>query len=174
MRLHQLKVEFNPEHDRLLLQVSTDDGKEALLWLTRRCLRLLWPALLKTVQADPSIALQPDADARSALLGMRHEQAVQHANFSRPYEDRPRERPLGPDPLLVARIRTTRNPAGQCVLSLLPAKGQGVNLTLDDNLLHSLCRLLQTAVSRADWDVRLDLPQPLSAPADAEGARTLN
>ena len=41
MRLHQLKLDFNPEQDRLLLRVSTDNQLEVRLWLTRRALRLL-------------------------------------------------------------------------------------------------------------------------------------
>ena len=46
MRLHQLKLDFIPEQDRLLLRVSTDTRLEVRLWLTRRILRLLWPLLV--------------------------------------------------------------------------------------------------------------------------------
>ena len=48
MKLHQIKIEFVPEHDRLLLAISTaqgaegeGQGQEMLLWLTRRCVKLL-------------------------------------------------------------------------------------------------------------------------------------
>ena len=56
MRLHQLKLDFIPEHDRLLLRVSTDNQLEVRLWLTRRALRLMWPLLVQMVRAAPEIA----------------------------------------------------------------------------------------------------------------------
>ena len=174
MRLHQLKLEFIAEHDRLLLHVLTDDGAEILLWLTRRCVRLLWGELVKMLQASPSVQLQgATPEARNALVGMQHEKALQAADFSKPYEQ-PRQRPLGADPILVGRIQTGRDGNGNNVLTLLPLKGQGVNIALDEKLLHSFCKLMQNVVSRAEWDMVLELPQsPLTMPV-TEGARTLN
>jgi len=174
MNLRQLKLEFNAEHDRLLLRVSSEDGKEVLLWLTRRCVKLLWPTLVNAAQASPEIVLQADPEAKKALLGFQHENAVNRANFSRPYEDAPRERPLGAEPTLVARIQTRRDSHGRCVLSLLPVEGRGIHFTLDDTLLHSFCRLLQTSVAKANWDIALELPQALMPAAPAERVRTLN
>ncbi|MGC2518597.1 MAG: hypothetical protein WA373_05775 [Burkholderiales bacterium] len=174
MKLHQIKLEFSAEHDRLLLRVSSEDGKELLLWLTRRCVKLLWPALVDAAQASPEIALQADPEAKKALLGFQHEKAVNRANFSRPYEDAPRERPPGVDPILVARIQARRDQQGRCVLSLPPVEGPRIHFTLDDTLLHSFCRLLQTSVAKASWDIALALPQSLTPVAPAGGVRTLN
>jgi len=47
MRLHQLKVEYEPEQDRLLMLVATNEGMELRLTLTRRFVKLLWPLLVK-------------------------------------------------------------------------------------------------------------------------------
>ncbi len=175
MKLHQLKLEFNAEQDRLLLRVSTDDGKEVLLWLTRRCVKLLWPAMMNLAQASPEFAMVGDPEARKALLGFQHEKAVQQSDFSKPYEEAPRERPLGLEPILVGRVQMRRDDSGKPVLSMLPLAGnQGIHLTLDEKLLHSLCRLIQQAVGKADWDVELALPNPLSAGVAEEGTRTLN
>ena len=174
MRLHQLKLEFNPEQDRLVLHVLTDDGAEILLWLTRRCVKLLWMALVKMLQASPSVQVQgATAEARDALVGMQHEKALQGANFSKPYEQA-RDRPLGAEPILVGKIQTGRDPNGNNVLTLLPMNGQGVNIALDETLLHSFCKLLQNAVVRAEWDMKLELPQSSRASVPVEGARTLN
>lgn len=174
MRLHQLKLEFNPEQDRLVLHVLTDDGAEILLWLTRRCVKLLWVALVKMLQASPNVQLQgATPEARNALVGMQHEKALQGANFSKPYEVA-RERPLGAEPILVGKIQTSRDPNGNNVLTLLPMNGQGVNIALDETLLHSFCKLLQNAVTRAEWDLKLELPQSPLAAVPLEGARTLN
>ena len=176
MRLHQLKLEFNPEHDRLILHVLTDDGAEILLWLTRRCVKLLWTALLRMLQSSPSVQLQGTSpEARDALMGMKHEQALKEANFAKPYEEA-KQRPLSSEPILVGKIQTSYDANRTNVLTLLPLNGQGVNLALDENLLHSLCKILQNAVSRADWDLRLELPRSamVAATSDGSAPRTLN
>jgi hypothetical protein len=169
MRLHQLKLDYIPEQDRLLLRVSTDDQLEVRLWLTRRALRLLWPLLVQMVRASPEVALQSNPEARDALVGMQHERALSQANFAEPFEEAPREMPLGAEPILVTRIRTDKGDGGNQVLALLPQQGQGIRLTLDNTLLHSLCKLLQTAVAKSDWDMALELPALRTLP-DGDGA----
>jgi hypothetical protein len=176
MRLHQLKLDFVPEHDRLLLRVSTDNQQEVRLWLTRRALRLMWPLLVQMVRASPEIALQSNPQARDALLGMQREQALRRANFAQAFDDVPRAMPLGAEPVLVARIQSNRDPSGNQVLGLLPQQGQGVHLTLDNTLLHSFCKLVQNAVAKSDWDLVLDLPalQTPLAMGDAAAPKILN
>ena len=176
MRLHQLKLDFIPEHDRLLLRVSTDNQLEVRLWLTRRALRLLWPLLVKMVRSSPEIARQSNPQARNALVGMQHEQALSRADFAKPFEEGPREMPLGAEPILVVNIRASKDGEGNQVLGLLPQQGQGIHLTLDDTLLHSFCKLLQSAVAKSDWNLVLELPalQSMMVPGDAAAPKTLN
>ena len=112
MRLHQLKIEFVPEHDRLMMRLSTDNGAEVLLWLTRRCVKRLWPLLVNMAQATPEIVVQPNPEARRALLGFQHEKAVRQADFSRPYEEAARERPLGTQPAPRHAHSAAPRPAG--------------------------------------------------------------
>jgi len=158
MRLHQLKLDFDPEQDRLLLRVSTDNRLEVRLWLTRRVLRLLWPLLVQMARAAPEVALQSNPQARDALVGMRHERALRRANFADAFEEVPREMPLGAEPVLVARIQANKDDNGNQVLGLLPQHGQGIHLTMDEILLHSFCKLVQSAVAKSDWDLVLELP----------------
>jgi hypothetical protein len=176
MRLHQLKLDFLPEHDRLLLRVSTDNQLEVRLWLTRRALRLMWPILVQLVRAAPEVALQSNPQARDALVGMQREQALSRANFDQTFDDVPRAMPLGAEPILIARIQANRDDSGNQVLGLLPQQGQGIHLTLDNTLLHSFCKLVQNAVAGSDWDIALDLPALQSLPAldDAAAPKTLN
>jgi hypothetical protein len=175
MNLHQIKIDFNAEQDRLLMSISTSDGQEVLLWLTRRCVKLIWPLFLKMVESSARVQLQGTTpEARAALLEMEHEKAVQKADFSKPYAPAAKERPLGAEPVLVARLQSRRDDAGNNVLTLLPLTGQGVNLTLDDRLLHSCCKLLQNAVAKADWGFKLEFPQTPVAAGDPERPRTLN
>ena len=173
MKLHQIKLEHIAEQDRLLLRVSTHEGTEVLLWLTRRCVRRLWPILVDMAQSSPRIALQSDPLARAALLEFEHEQAVRSADFSSPYAHGERERPLGREPMLVTRIHRSRDAEGNHVLSFSPVSDRRVNLTLDDTLLHSFCRMLQKVVGETDWDLPLSLPQVLLPDAERR-ARTIN
>jgi hypothetical protein len=100
MRLHQLKVDYDAEQDRLLMLVATSEGMELRLSLTRRFVKLLWPLLVKLAEeASPRIRTQANPEARKALLGLEHEHAVSKADFSKPYDAAGSERPLGEAPL---------------------------------------------------------------------------
>ncbi|MDA1118771.1 MAG: hypothetical protein O2979_12390 [Proteobacteria bacterium] len=175
MKLHQLKVDYNAEEDRLLMLIATSDGVELRMWLTRRFVKLLWPLLVKLAEeASPRIRTQANTEARKALLGIEHQQAVQKADFSKAYEPKPRSMPLGEAPLLLGRIQTGHDRKGQPVVALHPAEGQGVTLTLDSVLLHSVCRLLQAAVKKSGWDAELKLPGADAPPVEERATRTIN
>jgi hypothetical protein len=175
MRLHQLKVDYEAEQDRLVMLVATSEGVELRLALTRRFVKLLWPLLVKLAEeASPRIRTQANPEARRALLGIEHEHAVSKADFSKPYDAGESSRPLGDAPLLLARIQTGHDRKGQPVVALHPSQGQGVTLSLDSVLLHSLCRLLQSAVKKSDWDMELKLPGTDAVAGGERPARTLN
>jgi hypothetical protein len=176
MRLHQLKVDYDAEQDRLLMQVATSEGVEVRMHLTRRFIKLLWPLLVKLAEeASPRIRTQANPEARKALLGLEHDNAVQKADFSKPYDASNLATPLGSTPILLARIQTGHDRNGQPVVALHPSEGQGITLTFDSVLLHSVCRLLQAAVKKSDWDMELKLPgtEQEEAP-ETTAARTLN
>src|SRR5258706_90232 len=103
MKLHQLKVEYDAEQDRLIMLVATSELVELRLALTRRFVKLLWPLLVKLAEeASPRIRTQANPEARKALLGLEHEHAVSKADFSKPYDAGEASRPLGDQPLLPA------------------------------------------------------------------------
>ncbi len=175
MRLHQIKIDYVSEQDRLLMQLATSEEMEVRVWMTRRFVKLLWPLLVKLAEeANPRIRTQPDPEARRALLGLEHEQAMSRADFSKPYDDSVRAMPLGDEPLLLARIQTGHDPSGQPLVAMHPVDGQGVTLTLDSVLLHSVCRLLQAAVTKSDWDMELKLPGVGPQEQPERAARTIN
>ena len=175
MRLHQLKVDYDAEQDRLLMLVATGEGVELRLSLTRRFVKLFWPLLVKLAEeASPRIRAQANPEARKALLGLEHEYAVSRADFSKPYDAGDSATPLGEAPLLLARIQTGHDRNGQPVVALHPSEGQGITLTFDSVLLHSVCRLLQAAVKKSDWDMELKLPGAEAADPGERPARTLN
>ena len=174
MNIRQVKIEFNAEQDRLLARFATSDGAELRLWLTRRCVRLLWPILIKMAETAPAIATQAAPEARKALLGMEHEKALAQADFATPYKEGAATYPLGAEPILEARMNNSRSPEGQNVLTLLPREGQGLNLGLDYRLLHGITRLLQDAVAKAQWDLPLVLPTGLGSVGDEGAPKLLN
>ena len=97
MRLHQLKVDYDAEQDRLLMLVATSESVELRLTLTRRFVKLLWPLLVKLAEeASPRIRTQADPEARLALLNLEHEEAMARADFSKPYDDATRAMPSSP------------------------------------------------------------------------------
>lgn len=172
MRLHQIRVDYHPEQDRLLLRVSTSDGAELRLWLTRRYVKGLWPALMTLAETVGEARMQHDPSVRKAMLEFEHEKAVNQADFATPYQ--PADRlPLGAEPLLVTRLRARHDGRGNAVLAMHPAQGQGMDLAMDAMLLHSFTRLIQGAVGKTDWDVRLDLPTA-AQPATAADMSRLN
>jgi len=155
--------------------IAASEAVEVRLWMTRRFVKLLWPLLVGLAEeVSPRIRTQASPEARRALLGLEHEQAISRADFSRPFEQVPRSMPLGEAPLLLARIETGHDRNGQPVLAMHPANGQGVTLTLDSVLVHSLCRLLQAAVSKSDWDMELRLPGTEAREAPERSRRTIN
>ena len=175
MRLHQLKIDYAAEQDRMLMLIAASEQVEVRMWLTRRFVKLLWPLHVNLAEeASPRIRTQPNPEARKALLGIEHEQAVSKANFLQPYDDSTRATPLGAEPLLLARIQTGHDPNGHPVVAMHPAEGQGVTLTLDPVLLHSVCRLLQAAVKKSNWDMELKLPGAAAEPAPEHERRTIN
>jgi len=156
------------------MRVSTASSEEALLWLTRRCVLRLWPLLVGVAEAEPQIAARAaDPLSKRALFDFHHEKALSQASFSKSYDESTRSRPLGDDPLLVARLQRRKQDDGRMVLGLLPAEGQGIFLTLDAPLLHGLMKLLQHAVEKAEWGFTLKLPTA-EPPSSEEGARMLN
>lgn len=178
MKLERIRIEFDMEQDRLLMLVLIDGGSEVRLWLTRRCVKRFWLAMVKMAEFKPEVQLQTTQEARTAVLQFEHEKALRDVKFMRndpePSSAPPRAQPLGQTPLLVTRIQARREADGRTLLALLPTDGQGAHLTLSETLLHGLMKLVQQAVVKAEWDMSLDLPKAPPVPDTGEGRRVLN
>jgi len=178
VKLERIRIDFDMEEDRLLMVVLVSGGAEVRLWLTRRCVKRFWMAMVKMAEFKPEIQLQTTPEARTAVLQFQHEKALREVKFSQmPPESPaavPRERPLGQTPLLVTRIQARREPDGRSLIALLPTDGQGAHLTLSESLLHGLMRLVQQSVAKADWDMTLELPKAPPMPDYGETDRVLN
>jgi hypothetical protein len=175
MNIHQIQMLYDKQQDRILLRVSTRDQAEFRFWLTRRFVKRLWELLLKLLEQDGAFR-SSSLEARRALLGMQHETFIGAGDFSQAYEDGTRQLPLGPEPVLLTTARGKAGAGGARVLSLHPARGQGIDIALNSKLLHMIVKLLRDAVARSDWDIRITLMSdgdPLMA-ASSTASRTLN
>ena len=155
MTIHQLQVAYDAAEDRLLFRVTTLAGQEFRTFLTRRFVKGLWPLLIKTM--DSKVALKaPIPEARREVMAFEHEKAVRETDFKTPFQEpppeSPRQYPLGEAPYLATQ-GNIRLDDGVFKLALKPANGQGIEIGLDDRLMHSLCRLIEQAVRNAEWDL---------------------
>jgi len=157
MTIHQIQIRPDEREDRLFMRVSTADGCEYRFWLTRRFVKQLWGLLLKMAAWDRTVRQQVDAATRQSVLEIQHEGYAQQGDFSRNYEESTRRLPLGQTPVLLCSGKGVRRDNGLQVLSLYPAQGQGIDMTLDARLLHIFAKLLRDAATRADWGLNLEL-----------------
>ena len=156
MNIHQIQTLYDSTEDRVILRLSTSAGEESRSFLTRRFIKALWPNLQKTLEA--SIAIKaPIPETRKEVLAFEHQKVIQQGNFSTPFKegthDDARLFPLGETPFLVTNCQMTVQPSNSYVLTLHSVSGQGIEINLDQNLLHALCQLLEQATRHANWDL---------------------
>ena len=175
MNLERITVEFAAEQDRLLVRVHFSKSAEVMFWFTRRLVKRFWPVMLQIAQSKPDIQVQVNPEARKAMLGFVHQKALKEVHFTKAVKEPNREHPLGDSPVLVTRIRARRNEKGLALLSLLPKEGNGVDLSLGDNLLHGFMKLIQDTAAKAEWNLVLEVPTLEAVNTEEAGTvRTLN
>ena len=180
-RLQQLNLKYIAEQDRLLFRMSTTEADEVRLWFTRKFVKMLWPALLKALALNPQVTAQADPATRQAVVAFQHEKAVAEADFEKPYREVTAKPPAGgeddaaaeppataddePLPYLVNGVRVRMQGPERPLLVFLTTEKQEVAVGFNLDLLHSFCRLLQSAMKAADWDLALELGETAEAPA---------
>jgi hypothetical protein len=175
MNIAQLQITIDREQDRLLLRVNGSDQSEFRTWLTRRLVKQWWPSLVQLLASKVAQDV-PTAndDARRMVLGMRHEASVGKADFSQPYRAEATQFPLGQEPIVVSKLTMTLLPQNMYLLTLHPSQGKGVDLRLNDTLLHGLCQMLQNACKDAEWDLPLELPGVAASVETPSEVRVMN
>lgn len=174
MQIHQLSVSYQAEQDRLLLRVSSTNGQEMRLWLTRRLMLGLWP-LISRLQTEQLLKLEAagsaldgaDEELRRMLAEFRKEEFLQRADFDTPYKDQS-TLPLGVEPLLVTDVDATPLPGSRTRLGLNERasvsggeKPRGFQLELDARLMQGLLHLLERALTHAQWREPFVAPPPV-------------
>lgn len=162
-QINQIQISFNPTEDRLLLRMNTSDSTGFQFWLTRRYVKLLWPILLSMLERNEQVSAQQTEQAKKEVLSFQHQEAARKMDYTQQYKEEPGHQPLGTEPVLLSRISVKNLADGQQMLCIHPEDGQGIELILDQTLLHSICKLLQDTVAKAEWD--MDLSQSLTTAA---------
>jgi len=149
----QLQISYDAAEDRLLLTLATADRRVGL-WLTRRLTAMLWQVLWQ--RAGSSVDAGVTSTAKEWVLRLKQDRARQAQEVTQ----EPRLQ-TGSPPLLVTTLQYGPGDKGGHLLSLLDATGKGEVLTLDDDSLYGLIRLLDDTLTSSEWS--LDLWRPLSA-----------
>lgn len=172
-RLEQFNTAYDARQDRILLRLRTSDGAEYRFWITRRYLALLWPILIKMADGFSARKAAADPLLRSAIAELAHGAAVGQADFASEYQEG-NSFPLGSEPILLARI-SLRPPVGETqTLLLLPHQGEGINLDLDEKLVHIFARLLQQTATAGEWNLTLDISPGAGSAEPHSGPRMLH
>ena len=176
MNVHQMSATYVAEHDRILLRVNTTQGAEMHLWLTRRLMLGLWPALNDAVSRHgpvaPSASQLPDDRAEALKAAFAHQAQWQKNDFSQPYAAPAEPLPADVAPLLVGEVELTATRADgdlRVHFRELPAEGRsqrGFQLTLAPQLGHGLVHLLERALEQAQWRLG-EVPSTLARSAGA-------
>lgn len=152
-KLHQIQFRYDPHEDRTLLRLTTTTRHEFRFWVTRRYAKLLWAGL--TGSAARGTAVTPAL--REAVLAFEQEAAIAHGDFKTRFDDADTCTPLGDAPVLLARLKCMRRDENITLLAMHPLQGQGIEIRLDQTLLHSMLKLLAEAAQSAEWDLNTSI-----------------
>ena len=167
--LHQMTAEYVPAQDRILFRVNTQEKLEYRVWLTRRVVRNLWGAAVKSFEAKPEVTEQPRPQVKKAMMSMQHQQAVQSSNFKQKHATDTKPAPEANTPLLAVATQITPINDKTLRLTFLTAERKAVNLHLTEDMLHAVCHIMQTASDRAGWDLQLSVGDATTVPRTEAG-----
>jgi hypothetical protein len=163
--IHQIQLRYDAVEDRALLRVSTTQLDEFRFWVTRRYARLLWKALTGSAARSARALTQSAPASREAVVAFEHEAAVAKADFQTRFQaERTATTPLGEAPVLLAQVKCAPLEGGLTLLGMHPVQGQGIEIRLDETLLHSLLKLLADAARAGEWDLDMQVSAPHASP----------
>lgn len=159
MQITAITTEYDPQEDRLCLDIADAQGSTGRRWLTYRLLTRLLPTLLK--QAQQQIAAAPDTPVA----------AQQAANIYAQLQARITKKPAAPVQVdhsatgqLIHEINLSLPKAGGATLHLRTAQPVADTLKLTSQELRQWLEALRHACRQADWPSEMwpDWLQPAS------------
>lgn len=163
--LHQMTMSYSATEDRLLLRVSTTAQEEHQIWLTRRFIKVLWPALMKGVEKQslpPETAAAPTTtpQVKRAVMAMQHNEALQKTDMSKPHDEEKVNKPSTDKPMLAVGGQCTPQQTGGMRLNLKTAENLQIGLNLNEQLLHAFCHQITSLTQKAEWDLSYRISDP--------------
>lgn len=157
--IQQIQATFSPTEDRILLKLHT--GEHSLqAWLTRRYVKLLIPALHGQHPQTGEPLFSP---SKQALVAMSSQKIQQEGNYEAPYEEPETvTKPLGEHPILLVKMTFKDMASDNPQIVLEPEAGKGIVLSYRAELMGALLKILQQAMSQAEWN--LEMPPILELP----------
>lgn len=157
MQVHQINFQYVPEDDRIVLRLNDTDNHEKCYTLTRRYVKGMISAFDSYFQAQQQRVSSKDLtpQAKQAMLEFERDQALSESNMSAPYT----ATPSPADPILLFQFKLQERNNGEIVMGLFPKVGNGIELTVTQNLMHSLYYLLSQAIEKAEWGLEFRMQQ---------------
>lgn len=157
-QMHQMQLSYVSTEDRLLFRLNTKARQEFRFWMTRRYVMILWQSLNQLLaKQDPATPLPQmpapvlvDPLVAAAKQEIKHQEFVAQADFKTQYQEST-YLPLGETPALLFSVGIKPAPDGAVMLCMHPEKGQGIEMVLNEQILHSLCQLIIDTTTKADW-----------------------
>ena len=147
--LHQINVTYVPTEDRLLMRVTTREGDEYRIWLTRRYCTLLTGILRNQMErfgGEPSLASSQETRQLFKAGAMDKSFDTEQGSHY----------PLGESGILAFRLNTGVNEQNDLSVQILPEQGQGVTLNLNKALLYLFHNVLTQGITQAEWHIASD------------------
>ncbi|MEO0414529.1 MAG: hypothetical protein AAF226_06220 [Verrucomicrobiota bacterium] len=153
-QLHQMQCSFVPEEDRIMFRMNTRNRQEFRFWMTRRYVDLLWTTISNVVEQKEAPQAR-DELKKSATIQDKHEKTVEKSDFKTQYQEST-YLPMGKEPLLLFSVGVKKSPEGKAILCMHPKSGEGIELAMNDQIVHSLCKLLIDSSEKAKWGLNLN------------------
>ncbi|MFM7346056.1 MAG: hypothetical protein ACKO1J_11890 [Tagaea sp.] len=170
--IQQFGVDVMPVEDRLVLKLNAAGQPTMRFWVTRRFLALFWKAL--TGEMRKSVADARSPAARDFLLDMAETRLMAKADFATAFKERaaapaspapaaaaspaqapqPAAPPLDP-PRLLWGFNIQRKADGHTAIVLIAIDNARIDITLADDGVFGLMRILREAADKAEWELPL-------------------
>jgi hypothetical protein len=156
----QLKFEFNPVEDRLLLRLAEKEGNsgrvEYRFWFTRRFVALFIKAIDRIIENELAADMQVSPDALDAMKKFQKEAALSKADFSASFGEGVNScKVFEQRPFLVTTLKIKKNTGKKYVLSLLDDNKIGIHLTAGIDMMLTVQKMVADSARRAEWHMGL-------------------
>ncbi len=174
-QLHQMQLSYVAEEDRILLRMNTRSRQEFRFWVTRRYVDLLWKTITRVLEkrAEQESPEVHDELKKAAQIEEKHKKTVENSDFQTQYQESS-YLPLGEEPALLFSAGIKSDPEGRALLCMHPKNGQGIELALNDQIVHSFCKLLADTSEKASWGLELSWAKIAPSPDFGKNDQGLN